>query len=81
MQKTQVIRVAGYSGAWVDPFMDWLESEYKATVKRIEELLREGKIGFDGIWYLFEVGNRFYADNGVGLVVGSEVSTWPSYFT
>jgi len=64
----------GYGGQQFKALLDWLEGFYPQFVKKILEQIRKGKISFDGLWFLFQKGNRFFSKVHRNQLIGSEVT-------
>jgi len=60
-----------YSTPALQALMKWAQHEYVVQVGKIERFLSEGKVSYDGLWYLFERGNRFFTTVGKNQLVGS----------
>jgi hypothetical protein len=61
-------------GAPLVELIAYLDEEKPKFVRKIEEMLKRGKISYDGLWYLFERGHRFSVDIGKGTLAGSRVA-------
>ena len=42
----------------------FLESQYGAITKKLENMVQEGVISYKGLWYLFAKGKKVYGRTG-----------------
>eukprot|EP01088_Endostelium_zonatum_P007773 TRINITY_DN2018_c0_g1_i1.p1 TRINITY_DN2018_c0_g1~~TRINITY_DN2018_c0_g1_i1.p1 ORF type:complete len:829 (+),score=180.08 TRINITY_DN2018_c0_g1_i1:70-2487(+) len=69
----QQLQGALYGAQYFNELLDWLVSYYPVFVKKILGQLAQNCISFDGLWFIFERGNRYFAKVMRNQVVGSKV--------